>query len=85
MDIEKEIELLEILESIPMPPDPAPMPISKDGFVTVPFLINKYFKKIGVKLDLDQKRKMKIDDYLALMAEHHITMYGIIISTQIEK
>lgn len=81
MDIEKEIQLLEILESVPMPPDPSPIPTARDGFVEVPYLLTEYFKKIGVKLNLEANGKMKIEDYTALIEEYNIPTYGMKIVT----
>lgn len=77
MDIEKEIEFLEMLESIPLPPDPAPVPTEKDGLVVVPSVTVEYLKKIGVKLDLDKEGRMKTEDYITLLDEYHIPTYGI--------
>ena len=77
MDIEKEIELLEILQNTPMPPDPAPVPASRNGIVEVPFLIREYFEKIKVKLDMDEKGQMKAEDYSQLLDDYHIPTHGI--------
>lgn len=81
MDIEKEIQLLEILESVPMPPDPAPIPTAVGGFVEVPYLLNEYFRKVGVKLNLDENGKMRTEEYASLIEDHCIPTYGIKITT----
>ena len=81
MDIEKEIEFLEILENTPTPPDPAPVPMERDGHVKVPFLIAEYFKKIEVDLNTDEQGRMKTEDYQALIDDYNIPTYGIKIIT----
>ncbi len=79
MDIEKEIELLESLEGIPMPPDPAPIPSAYEGFVQVPIQIAEYFESIEVELSMNEDRKMKTEDYLNLMKEYSIRTAGPVV------
>lgn len=77
MDIEKEIKLLEILESTPMPPDPAPIPGVFDGMVKMPGAILEYFNKINVEVPLDSEGKMKAEDYSKLIEDYSIPTYGM--------
>lgn len=74
MDLDKELQALEILNSIPLPPDPAPVPSVYDGsgLVEMPIVLVDYFKKINVDPGLDEDGRMPVSQYLDLLKKYHI-------------
>lgn len=82
MDIEKKIEFLEVLVSIPMPPNPAPVPTAREGVVKVPEPIIDYLKKIDVEVE---ETEMSVIDYLTLLEDNNIPVHGISIVTMLDQ
>ena len=74
MDLDKELQALEILNSIPLPPDPAPVPsvFDESGLVEMPIVLVEYFKKINVDPGLDKGGRMPVKEYLDLLKKYHI-------------
>ena len=87
MDLEQELKLLEMLESIPNPPEIAPMPTvrKEDPFFLLPASIREYLDKINVRPNLEEDGRIHIDNYMKLLAELHIPHLKSAIHTTLEK
>jgi hypothetical protein len=73
-DLENELKILEMIESLPVPPEvfSSTTLYDESGMVKVPKDVYDYLESINVIPNTNCDGQLHIDDYMALLKANHI-------------